>query len=79
MKLTFFTDYEAYFSEYFMAIKCTNDNKYDLLTNKNFKFLFYLFNVCNSAAGNLKEMIINNTFYFIFNKEYQIKRLDYTM
>ena len=70
MKLTFFTDCEAYFSEYFMAIKCTNDNKYDLLTNKNFKFLFYLFNVFNSAAGNLKEMIINNTFYFIFNKEY---------
>lgn len=27
-----------------MAVKSTNDNKYDILTNKNSKFLFYYFN-----------------------------------
>lgn len=42
MKLVFFTYYEAYVSEYLMTI---NGNKYDPLKNRNFKFLFYLFNV----------------------------------
>lgn len=44
MKLKFSTDYEACVSEYLMPIKFTNDNKYDLLANKNSKFHFYHFN-----------------------------------
>ena len=37
-------DYSTYVSEYLMVIKSVNDNKYDMLTNKNSKFLFYNFN-----------------------------------
>ena len=41
-KFTFSVDYDTYISEYLMAIKSTNDNKYDMLPN-NSKFPFYYF------------------------------------
>ena len=42
-KFTFSVDYDTYISEYVMAIKSTNVNKYDMLPNKNSKFPFYYF------------------------------------
>ena len=44
MEFTFSADYEAYVLEYLTSIKNTNGNKYNKLTNKNQKFLFYNFN-----------------------------------
>ena len=41
MKLIFSEDYEAYVSEYLMARKSTNDDKYNMLTKKNLEFLFF--------------------------------------
>lgn len=43
ISLAFSADYDAYVSEYLTTIKNINDNKYNMLTNKNFKFLFYNF------------------------------------
>ena len=37
-------DYENYFIKYLVNIKDGNDEKYDMLINKNSKFLFYHFN-----------------------------------
>ena len=37
-------DYEDYFMKYLVNIKDGEDEKYDMLTNKNSKFLFYHFN-----------------------------------
>ena len=37
-------DYNDYFMKYFVNIKNGEDEKYDILTNKNSKFLFYHFN-----------------------------------
>ena len=39
-KFTFCADYEAYVLEYLMAIKSTNENNYEMLTNKNSNFFF---------------------------------------
>ena len=37
-------DYKDYFMKYLVNIKDGEDGKYDMLTNKNSKFLFYHFN-----------------------------------
>ena len=37
-------DYEDYFMKYLVNIKNGKDKKYDILTNKNSKFLIYQFN-----------------------------------
>ena len=37
-------NYEDYFMKYLANIKDGNDEKYDMLTNRNSKFLFYHFN-----------------------------------
>ena len=37
-------DYNDYFMKYLVNIKDGEDEKYDMLTNKNSKFLFYHFN-----------------------------------
>ena len=44
IKFKFSVDYETYVSECLMAIKSITYNKYDMLTNKNSKFLFHHFN-----------------------------------
>ena len=41
LEFTFSADYKFYVSEYLMAIKNTNNDKYDMLTNKISTFLFY--------------------------------------
>ena len=33
-------DYEFYISDYLMSIKASDDDKYDMMTIKNSKFLF---------------------------------------
>ena len=37
-------NYSNYITKYLTAIKDINDDKYDMLTHKNSKFLFYQFN-----------------------------------
>ena len=58
MKLTFSADYEAYVSEYLMTIKSTNDDRYDILTNKNSTWntrgLFVGFYFIESLMENIK-------------------------
>lgn len=44
INLTFVADYYYYISKKLQAIKSLGDNKCDMLTNKNSKFLFYQFN-----------------------------------
>ena len=36
--------YEQYFNKYLLKINKKNDDALDVLTNKNFKFLFYYYN-----------------------------------
>ena len=43
-KSTFSANSEFYVSEYLMVMKSTNDDKYDMPTNKTSKFLFCNFN-----------------------------------
>ena len=38
--LTCGVDYESYISKYLILIEYSDDDKYDMLTNKNSKFLF---------------------------------------
>ena len=45
IEFNYSVDYDNYVFKYLMAIKSENDDKYDILTNKNSKFLFYNFNV----------------------------------
>ena len=40
----FSDDYKDYFMKYLVNIKDVDDEKYDMLTNKRFRFLFYHFN-----------------------------------
>ena len=42
--------YESYLSEYLMAIKHTNNGKYDMVTNKNPKLPFYSFHDCLNST-----------------------------
>ena len=37
-------NYDEYITVHLAAVKNKNDNKYEMLTNKNPKFLFYNFN-----------------------------------
>ena len=60
IEFTFSADYVAYVSEYLTSIKSTNDSKYDMLTNKNSKSLFYTFNNYlnrqNISVQNLRQL-----------------------
>ena len=44
-------DYKDYIEKYLLAIKNVNDDKYDMLTHKNSKYLFYNFNNYPSRIG----------------------------
>ena len=50
-------NYENYILEYLDAIKNKNDDKYDILTHKNSKFLFYNFNNFLNRIGQKPKLI----------------------
>ena len=50
-------DYKKYISDYLAAIKNVGENKYDMLSNKNFKFLFYNFNNYLIQVGKRAELV----------------------
>ena len=50
-------DYDKYFTKYLAAIKNINDDKYDMSTNKNSKFLCYNFNDYLSLIGKPPQLV----------------------
>ena len=55
-----FNGYEDYFMKYLVNIKDGEDEKYDMLTNKNSKFLFYHFNDCLKQINELTKPVRHN-------------------
>ena len=55
-----FNGYEDYFMKYLVNIKDGEDEKYDMLTNKNSKFLFYHFNDCLKQINELTKPVHHN-------------------
>ena len=51
------SDYENYINEYFLAIKNVNDDKYDMLTHRNLKFLFYNFDNYLNRIGKPLQLV----------------------
>ena len=60
-------NYDEYITGYFAPIKNINDNKYDMLINKNSKFLFYNFNdylgTINKPLQFLRHTVISHDDY----------------
>ena len=72
IKFKTFDDYDEYITKYLAAIKNINDNKYDMLTNKNSKVLFYNFNDCLSIIGKPPQLVIHTV---ISDEDYALTEL----
>ena len=72
MRLTFLADHDAYVSKYLMAIKSTNNNKSDMVTNSNLKFLVYHLNDYLDRQLRLVERIRHT---IIFEDEHDLFEL----
>ena len=71
-------DYEDYFMKYLANIKDGNDEKYDMLTNRNPKFLFYHFNdflrQINEPTKPVRHSVVQNdktALEILQNKDWQ--------
>ena len=71
-------DYEDYFMKYLANIKDGNDEKYDMLTNRNSKFLFYHFNdflrQINEPTKPVRHSVVQNdktALEILQNKDWQ--------
>ena len=54
--------YENYIGKYIEAIKCRNDNKHEMLSHKNSKFLFSSFNNFLNRIGKSHIKILDDSF-----------------
>ena len=50
-------NYSDYFQQIFNKFKAKEDDKYDVLTNKNSKYLFYKFNDSLATIGELAKAV----------------------
>ena len=57
---TFDTNYDSFLSKYLMSIKAKDDDRFDMLADKNFKFLFYHFNDWLDMKNGLFQSVMNN-------------------
>ena len=60
-RISYYYSFEKYINKYLPSFSVDNAEKFDLLENKNFKYLFYKFNVQIEVPGEREKRITRHT------------------